>query len=972
MAHAHPLSDGPYLPLHRLSSVSPSTSISTPRNSGSPTQLPDSASQHRKRLQLRNAGFRAQLVPARNISPFVFANSINDENSPMSVERRTIQGGDLTPSPTSILQAINNTTSRCRHTPRASLSTTLQDFTATKTSDRSQINSWYNEASNNSSPMPRAGTPLRMMKLREGSLNEKTVPTSSTPPMRYERSKRTARPKSRISSGEATKYIEHLEAELATLNAKLDALTSPAKVKAQSSKYRALHAQVRRQTEELAEWEQKFEERVTDEIYERTQTEQGLKARIKELEDSCKAKEAKIEALESELENTKVKAKDVESLESTNQCLERRLDVLTELIAQSPTRNDFVSGNPAPGSAQPSTQTPRPRPRSLLLPKMPSFHSSPVAARLSANYSTDLASWHGRNIASISSLSISENPEDEMRTPFENERLFVDTSEMSMRSASFESGYNRALSSPSTSRTASRSRPSSMISNYSFGASLGSAVSSGHQEEPKSPFKSRKMRRFPSGACALKPLILPVATGATPSLPVSAPACSNHTTPFADLSSDSIDPTIEFLSKDTGSSLFTTPTQAPRRRSADLEHKPKKDSFHDLIQSALHEDESYPGKSESPDEENVRAEQSEMPVTPSPAMGKPKRRSLQMELEAADKAALAGSDGSSTANSSPDSFQKSSIDSEPQLGVESMALSATSNVQSGSEHSLRQSRLSTPPMYPATPFSSFTSSQPKSSLTPEPLPPTGLLTRLKTVVTSLHQDPLHLARHLLVKVCGTISSYAGGLGWWLLGLVFRYSHREKEKSADRTLVEEEPRPTTANGIDWHEYSAEASKMRRRKAFMESAQVDEDVLEWTPDNRPRPEKVAECKDCIEPPARRSLRLWLRFSLAIVLAVGVAVKDGPETLLVDRPRRRRRPSDPDDTASREPDHPSRKSSATASLPTSIQSLQSTLVAPGSENAATKFEDPRKRGDGNWGWEAMFAENLGPADFEGKKDL
>ena len=43
----------------------------------------------------------------------------------------------------------------------------------------------------------------------------------------------------------------------------------------------------------------------------------------------------------------------------------------------------------------------------------------------------------------------------------------------------------------------------------------------------------------------------------------------------------------------------------------------------------------------------------------------------------------------------------------------------------------------------------------------------------------------------------------------------------------------------------------------------------------------------CEDCVEPSSRRSLRLWLRFSVALLLAVGVAIREGPAALLVECP-------------------------------------------------------------------------------------
>ena len=47
-----------------------------------------------------------------------------------------------------------------------------------------------------------------------------------------------------------------------------------------------------------------------------------------------------------------------------------------------------------------------------------------------------------------------------------------------------------------------------------------------------------------------------------------------------------------------------------------------------------------------------------------------------------------------------------------------------------------------------------------------------------------------------------------------------------------------------------------------------------------DFRPSP-----CPDCIEPSSRRTIRIWFQFCLTMVLAIGMAVKHGPDALIVD---------------------------------------------------------------------------------------
>ncbi|KAK4931662.1 hypothetical protein LTR28_011514, partial [Elasticomyces elasticus] len=70
----------------------------------------------------------------------------------------------------------------------------------------------------------------------------------------------------RTVSTEASKYIEHLEAELTSAQAQLSSLTSPTITRAQSTKLRAMNQETRVLQDELHEWEQKYHARVQEEI----------------------------------------------------------------------------------------------------------------------------------------------------------------------------------------------------------------------------------------------------------------------------------------------------------------------------------------------------------------------------------------------------------------------------------------------------------------------------------------------------------------------------------------------------------------------------------------------------------------------------------------------------------------------------------------------------------------------------------
>jgi len=48
------------------------------------------------------------------------------------------------------------------------------------------------------------------------------------------------------------------------------------------------------------------------------------------------------------------------------------------------------------------------------------------------------------------------------------------------------------------------------------------------------------------------------------------------------------------------------------------------------------------------------------------------------------------------------------------------------------------------------------------------------------------------------------------------------------------------------------------------------------------NADRDREQAKCPRCVEPAGKRTFKLWAKFGLALVLAVGIAVIEGPGTL------------------------------------------------------------------------------------------
>lgn len=918
MTHGHPSPDRPCLPTNH--SVQPSRSLNSTAAIGLPAATGNSSppqheivSQQNRRLQLRNAGFRGSVLPARRTTPFsskttsisdLLGRPANEENSPRTVEKRTLYGEDLPPSPVSILQEISNTARQRRSPPRPSLSGILEDSTATKGISRTMIDSGLDDLSPTSSLQPSAGTPFKMHKLREGSLNAKTTPPPLHSPLaRTVKGRRRARVGSRSTSFEATRYIEHLESELASLHTKLDALTSPTSTRAQSAKFRALTTQTRQLRQELIEWETKFDERVTDEVYHRTTIEAELKTRIRKLEDEVELKDIKMKELEWELESALVKTKDAESLKSTNLNLERRVDVLTELLAQSPTRLDFQSGLPSPGNTGLTQKTPRPK--SMILPRIP---FSPVDGRRSSASGLEAAFWFARNMASTS--SIAESPEEEALSPMEDGGKELGQTSMHTRhSRSTEHGSNTSASI----RPSLSSRPTSMTSNSSMGTSWGLPVPANPNDESKSMSRLRRMRRFPSGTHTLKPLILPTAA-VVPSLPASAPIYGTNRSPVRDISSTSLDPAMAFISKVESSSPFTTPTQPMRWRSTTWAQKKALDALEGRPAWTPDSDEtaiSLKLFAETPSQ--ITVVEGEMDEPKTVKFSEKQRRSLQYELEHIEESLATASETSSSPDSADQSDRIISVSvHRPKLHLDiSTSTEPPTSVlghDSPSKHHLLAASVVTPKR-PA-PNLSLRLSPPTSNATSALIRATtyGVCTRVTELISSAKQDQLGLARRILRNAWISGSSQIGGLGWWLLGLACGSKRQKRNVTADRQPDEEE----AMTRLDWQHFCAEAGKAWRAEQYHRATSCISDRshqqaqrrTRHESDGSPQPSKAclliasnsrgdcygtfpSRCNDCIEPPSRRSLRLWLKLSLAIVLAIGLAIKDGPGVLLVEEP-------------------------------------------------------------------------------------
>ncbi|KAL8781514.1 MAG: hypothetical protein Q9213_005963 [Squamulea squamosa] len=856
------------------------------------------SSQQTRRLQLRNAGFRGQSLPTRRISPIwtcsvrspePFGRVVNDENSPNTLEKRLAYGEDLPPNPVSILQELNNSARGKRRTSNRSVGTIFKDSTATAPTDEDSALSWYSGTSNDNTPLQPQESSISMMKLREVSFNGRTPPPLSSPLAKQTKSRNSNRVHHRTTSAEATKYIEHLESQLVAVNTKLDSLMSPTSHRARAAKLRALTTEARSLRQQISEWEHKFEERVQDERNQLAEVEMTLTTRLQALEDEVELKDSRVRDLEWQLESLKAQVKDAEGLEAVNADLERRIEFLTNLVVQSPTKLELCSAASSPSKADPRKRI---APTRSMMPRVP---PSPGSKRLSLNIGPDMYRRSRRSFGSGCSPMQSPGTTPGFASGKEQDHGSESLKER-RTSSSIESGNS---SSSFRSPPASSSRPTSLHSNGSFGAySWGLPLPPEPEANAKPSHKQRRMRRFPSGSASLKPLILPTAAG-TPSLPASAPmATTDQETPQRDFSYISIDPTIAFLSAHEFSSPINTPTQPGRRRSTSSAQRETLTALEGRSTPSVDQDDVYSVQSpRSYSDEPLETVEEESSDARPPKKERP--RSLGEELAEA---------GLLSVNSIDEGLIPYFDQCIENIKIPEVNPAGTDASQSRLLSPQRQLReLTESETTPRTRMS------PVKLRTPSPkaLASTGvatrhaygLLTRLKGLILRTKQDPSDLARRLIHNAWMVGVAKLGGIGWWLLGLVYGKRWQKKTRVADvETTVEEIPapssdRPDVSAGLDGRKASKPyENRHPSTNAAMTSRTLKSPsrTLYATPDTS-RGGRVKDplilrhdvhlvpCPECEQHSSRRSLRLWFRFSLAIVLAVGLAIKEGPGSVL-----------------------------------------------------------------------------------------
>ncbi|KAI7658260.1 hypothetical protein KC318_g11333, partial [Hortaea werneckii] len=300
------------------------------------------ASRQTRRLQLRNAGFRGSAVPTRKVTPKSVSNSTTSDNvvSGSDVENVAPNTGSANAhegslkvqrsrrgmnSPAAVLQEIGSANGSAHHSTRSM-----------GKKKKARVSSGMRELFTAPTPRDTADTYV-------GALSPPYKPTTSASKPRSVRSKTKMNSKRRSVSGEARLYIEHLENELASAQTQLQAINSPSVTREQSSKMRHLNAEAKQLQDEVAEWEAKYDDRIQEMADEHREVENTLRAHVRRLEDEAEEYRYRLSELEEGIEGARVAA---EAAEHANVNLEKRLEIMSELLATSPAKIDLHTETP--------------------------------------------------------------------------------------------------------------------------------------------------------------------------------------------------------------------------------------------------------------------------------------------------------------------------------------------------------------------------------------------------------------------------------------------------------------------------------------------------------------------------------------------------------------------------------------------------------------------------------------------------
>ncbi|KAK5122885.1 hypothetical protein LTR85_003450 [Meristemomyces frigidus] len=779
-----------------------------------------------RRLQLRNAGFKGATLPTRKVTPKSISSStnwsavsgimngsdaenmspVNTRASSVKVEKRKSSG---------ILQEIGNSGTLTRPKKARPRVTSGRVF-GQDVHSLDYGGTAYDQGPM-SPPLPRSGTiKARSVKTR-AKMNQKR----------------------RSVSGEARMYVDHLEAELASAQTQLSAINSPTVTREQSSKMRTLNTETRQLQEELAEWEAKYEQRVQEEVDRHCEIESTLRSQLRKLEQDAEETKYRLQELESELESATAT---MEATEAANTNLERRLEIMSDLLATSPTKLDLHAETP-------SMRRRHQRPKSMLprFPTASSLVASPERAPRTQPTSPYFNFTHTMNPTAPDSL---EHAQLALDTSFSHSDMPSDAG-----SVFSEGGPPTGGSITSTSEL------------LNGAAHFNPWTLQAAQSAKTRP--ARRMRRFGAGSACPKPLILPSTSHWQEQVPASAPPLErSETTPnFSFPSAEDV-----FAEDDDSPS-----SQAARRRASTTadESTLAKLAASPLLrlphQSEVGEDSTlgtrYPASAES-----------QMTTRNFSTLGSVTGRNLMDELCAVRTFESLGSfealspaaEGIEGSDRQADEFEDRTVlyGNEVEEGIDVHSVLSA-------EHASEDSR-------PAS-LSRSGSTGAGHAL--------SAWDRLRVLFGDLWRSPLAMARHLgqTAQHRMRIPEPLRNVQWWLVGILLGPMARRRMLATPdeccaasdlerQPLLEEYSPPAEAEEalVYGTMYTTPPASPGRSGTFSGKGKKRAVVGSLAGKGRC-------CQHHQHHRSKHSPWIWLKFSITLAFAVGVAFKDGPASLL-----------------------------------------------------------------------------------------
>ncbi|KZF24475.1 hypothetical protein L228DRAFT_245414 [Xylona heveae TC161] len=856
--------------------------LDTPTNLSEPT--PSKFARQIRRLQFRHAGgFRGLSMTPRVITPPASSLNISPSSKKTppfyeyipKAERCEIPAERSSPlfgktrsstSPLGILQEVGTTTVRRRLSQKLSRSSEVLEEdpvphtpaiqaktpnTGTPLFDRLQSPSERTFNGREPEPFPVPSSPNKPQTLGSPSLSI----SDTTPPEGQETPKAHPRPRTFSSSSE---YIKHLEAQLAATHTQLELLVSPAATRTRSSKLRALLAETKALKQEIYEWEKNFDRNLEEAMAERALSNARLQARVKNLEKELGKKDGRIKELEFELETATEKVQHVDEVESSNYDLERRLDLMSELLAHSHTKLDLSVGSNWNNN---SDNQKRSRPTSMLS-RLPSSMETPPLAHEAAESDSEIkrvplrlrspnrSTWHEQT-----AHRLDYNLSDDLK----HHTLSGDS----------ESNSSVPLSATTISSNSSFSRPSSMTSDNSANSlNFSIPFSPLSETSPKPSQRRRRMRRFHSGS-GTKSLILPATTMPQPNHPVSAPLLS---TPFSEHSESDVMPSPVSLGWDSNSP-YATPTQ-----SRSLPCSMIRDDVLNLLEGG--------GSSEGIVTDAERSHKRSSDPTNSQngkehSLGVSTGRSLMDELALIGESRL-GLDPSTTTTSASSTRRRVTNRSSPAAGRNNQTrnISQSYLVHQHARSPIRRKN--------------------------------GMVAACKLAVSEVRRNPLRLSRSVIHHAWGLVTGARtfSDFGVWILrillgptiarelvgrsralwqmagervrqpwsnGSPIRAISPQIGNASDRGRSIEIPRPPILIFSSDVSSSAESADGGRIETERHHDDPSQDLLKKHGSDDPEEVKKASYS--------QKLFMWLKFSAVLTVAIGIAIKDGPAKLFAE---------------------------------------------------------------------------------------